>query len=1270
MNAFLLTVATALALVLTAALAAPLVMDWNAYRAVMEEKASDVLGRPVEIAGDVDVRLVPFPTVHARDVRIGGEESGEGIDELSLRGGLMPLLSGELHVSEARLENPRLRFSVGPDGFVSWGTETEPAKMPLAPGQVRLETFEIEGGEIVVDDARSGRSYTAKGIDLTGSASSLAGPYKFEGRAEIEGMPGSLRVALGRVQPDGQIRVGATIRPYAYPVVLTLDGNLGYDRDQPFYRGLVTLENEAAVEQEAQVAWGEDEEPAEGEEGQAGPRPWQLEASAVAGPQSVVFEELGLRIGGHEHPITLSGAAQLEIGEEPSFSAVMSSRQIDVDRALGGGPDRPVPPHEAVRTLANMVSPGLVPIDGRLTLEVGSLVVGGNIVENLATELVVDEGGWRIARADAVLPGDTDVALSGRIFPGQSDRRFTGAVSLSAEQASPLASWLFRRQALLPGFGVVSGQLQASAAVRLQDTGFSLERLKVETDRNSLSGAIAYEAPESGGAQLDIALETDEFDIRGLPVDRVADTLRAQLAGSDGTAMDVSLDLDARQLVGATVTADDVRARMQLRDGELRVDELQVGRVAGLSLKANGTIAGLDETPSGRLDVEIAVQDLAEAVRAADVLDYDELAALLDTRSGAISPATARLGIESLDGQDRSGLEFRLDGEVGGTDLSGRMSLDGTLAELASATLDGEVDLRNDDATILLRQFGVLSDAAGNDASLALTFSGSARDGLSFRLSGDTPPLAGSAEGTVAWPAEAPPRVTADIATEIRDAHLVFGALGVARLGGLADDGRLSLHVEGGEGRYELTQLAYDGSTRLRGELTVAAGEASQITGSLEADEIALDGIVTDALGVDEVFLGAGGSGPHWSQAPFVAPAVDAWAVAIELSAPRATWDGVAVSDASFRMVGDENRLAFRNVSGRIWDGALGGELEFETLRGALNTTARLELTDARLTDFVWREDGRPVATGRLDLGLSLAGTGRTPLAVMSSLGGDGSFTLRDGTIRRMNPAAFASVATAADDGLQAEEEEVRPLLERELDRGALAYSSATGAVSATGGVLRIGHVELETDGLQVFMSGGIDLAKLSVESDWTLRAASEGEERSQEAVVVFGGSLSEPSRSLDVGPLVSYLTVREFEREVQRLEDLQADITERERLSRELIQLGRERRKREEAAEEAAGAAPDDAAEEAPAAPEANEQGSNQGAAAESAPSSGDRPISLDREQFRRSIEDLLRSVDEGSDRSGVETTPAPSTGRTAPPIRGSLAGSGQPMQIQPGAQ
>ena len=72
MQTTLLGLAIAFIIALLAALIGPYFIDWNQFRPQFEAEAGRIIGVPVRVAGELDARLLPAPTLRLRSVTFGG----------------------------------------------------------------------------------------------------------------------------------------------------------------------------------------------------------------------------------------------------------------------------------------------------------------------------------------------------------------------------------------------------------------------------------------------------------------------------------------------------------------------------------------------------------------------------------------------------------------------------------------------------------------------------------------------------------------------------------------------------------------------------------------------------------------------------------------------------------------------------------------------------------------------------------------------------------------------------------------------------------------------------------------------------------------------------------------------------------------------------------------------------------------------------------------------------------------------------------------------
>jgi uncharacterized protein involved in outer membrane biogenesis len=180
-----------LVLALFAALLAPFFVDWTNFRQNFEDQASQLLGKKVVVNGEVSARLLPFPSVTMEDVTVGTDTDGTPlvrVARFSLDAELAPFLSGEARIFDMRIEEPKARIRLLPDGTLDWLRGSRPT---IPARSVILEKVSVTGGTVEFIDEQTGRNRLLSELDAALSARTLAGPWSVEGEAVLDGEAGS-----------------------------------------------------------------------------------------------------------------------------------------------------------------------------------------------------------------------------------------------------------------------------------------------------------------------------------------------------------------------------------------------------------------------------------------------------------------------------------------------------------------------------------------------------------------------------------------------------------------------------------------------------------------------------------------------------------------------------------------------------------------------------------------------------------------------------------------------------------------------------------------------------------------------------------------------------------------------------------------------------------------------------------------------------------------------------------------------------------------------
>jgi len=1128
----LLGFAIAVILALLTALVGPLFVDWGQYRGELEARASRLTGLDFRVTGHIDARLLPTPTIMLQGIEFGRPNEGGKVSARALRieFALGALVRGEWRITDAQLEGPELTAGLDSSGRAAW-------PMPK-PGfdleGVSIERLKIEDGRAILADAASGSRLVLDKLEFKGDVRSLAGPVKGEGSFVVAGQHYPYRVAASRIGDDGGVKVRLTVEPIDRPLTAEADVSIFVERGAPRFEGSLQFTRpvgRAPAGAQALII-----------------EPWRVSSRIKGDGAAAVLEQIEFQYGPDDRAIKLKGNANLSFGREPGMTGVLSSPQIDLDRVLAL-PDathrRPLP---AIRTLAEQLTAALrFPIPTTLSLGVESLTLGGAVLQRVGADLKADADGLDINTLEFRAPGITQVRLSGRLAAQPNGVQFAGSARIEANDPRAFVAWLSERTEAQT---VAAGPLRLGGDVTLGSDGIAIERLKLELDRMTASGRFAYAfASDNRPARLDAVLTAPEVDF-----DRVHAFAKSMLGD---TALDwpregtLSLKIARASLAGVEAKQADVNMRIDANG--IEIDQLAIADFGGAALAVKGRIDTKAHAPRGAVTLDLDARSLDGvmavvdkfAPRAADQLRRSlsrltpvTLRAALAVDPGATAGASANAKIR-VDGRAGS---FRIALQGDASIASDAFKLD-NLATLAAAKVNLAGRLESDDG-------GALVDLVGLDRFIAV----------------DKRP------GRLALTAKGP--LDGELAV---DGQLAAGALSIASKGVLRAFGTASstasidLKVSNANVRSprpvaagrppELlptsvtARLAWGQSTlRLTDVKGTIAGTdvAGRLAIGMQQQPISVDGdiqlgalelpvAVAMAIGIPAQGTGQGtGATGLWPSEPFE-QGLRALSGQVALKATRlALTPKLAVRDFRGTLHFGETQVALQAADGSLAGGRVVGELVFLRQGEGLIARGRMRVAGANAAELF---PGDGSLSGRLTFDVTSEGTGMSPIALIGSLSGGGSFMLENGRLTRLNPAAFDAVIRAVDQGLPIETMRVRDKMDAALAGGSLAVALAEGTIAINAGQARLSNTMVRAQGADLALSGSIDLAEGSIDGRLTLfGAGGAGAPANTRPEVVVGlkGPVDTAKRTVDVATLASWLALRAVEQQSKKLDVLE----------------------------------------------------------------------------------------------------------------------------------
>ncbi len=1148
-------------LALLAALVGPLFVDWTAYRAAFEERATEILGHPVRVTGTADATLLPVPELVFTGVAIGPDPTRPlmTVGRFEVEVELFPLLSGEFRITRMQLDQPELTLRVDGEGALDWIAEG--AAVPVDPNKVVFDRVDVTDGSVRIVDERRADPIEITGVNATIEGRSLLGPYKFDGGMVVEGEPVLMRLSTGTREASGSILLKAALTPASSPVEIAVEGMLSAAERHPAFDGSLRLRRVVA----------------EGEP----VLPWAVEAEIEADADRLRASEVEFRYGPEDRPFAISGAATVDLSGEPSFEAVLSARQIDLDRTLGAGPGDTVAFDRAIEAVAGTLQAiPLPPIPGRVGFDIPGIVVGGSLVQAVRLDLQTAADGWLVETLNAALPGRTTIAATGKLST-RPTVAFEGMASLASEQPATLLAWWYpeRERTQLAPFDARAG-IEASAS------GLVLSDLDARLGDAALTGDVAWTPTRSErNARLDIGVAADQ-----VPIDQLV-ALGRLAAGGEGedAGTDVVLRFTADRVLGQQASAEGVDVAASLVGGTLTVERFFVRDLAGARVSAEGAVRDVATAPDGSLQGRVSAERLDGLADLVGSLAPGSAAAeMLATAAPVLVPASLDANVTAARVGDGTNARIELRGNAGGSSVDAALSFAGRVDRWHQASIDLALDMSGPSGVRLMRQLGFdVPDVPGAGVGrLAGSLHGVPEDGLDLSLDGALGTTTVRLSGEATLPELAPPTALFEVALASEDVGPIL-ALGGDLMSDLLASTPVDLvaeaAVEGSRVTFRDLAGTVDGE-RVAGTVSVdTAAEIPAVRGEIATGSATLEGLLDLALGPGTTAMPIVPGRNPWPEAPFGPTFLDGIDTDLEVSIGAVeTTEGLPDLDGMrFALRSSAAGIGFDGIDAGFAGGRLGGSLVVKRdLEGQAAVSGTLTLSGADAATLAWRRGDLPVVTGSFGTDLEFNASGRTVAGLVSTLAGGGTFQVTDGVIRSFNPQAFDAVIRAADAGQAMPEDRIRAVFTDNIDAGALPFERIEGAYTLAAGVLRAPSIVVASEAATTTGSAVLDIGRRRLESDWTIAVAAAGDGASPPQVdVLFRGPISDPERRIDATTFSSWLGIRAFEQETERVLVLQADILERELLSRQVLRTREAADRRARAEEEARRRAEEEAA-------------------------------------------------------------------------------------------
>jgi uncharacterized protein involved in outer membrane biogenesis len=1114
----LLGLAIAIILALLAALVGPLFIDWGNHRALFEAEASRLVGLNVRVAGTIDVRLLPSPRLTLHDIAIGEGRDTIRARSLGVEFALGSLMRGEWRAAEMHLVGPQVSLGLDKSGHV----RAPSLAVTFKPGDLSVDRLSIRDGTVGLAYDANGQRISLEQVSFTGEARSLVGPIKGEGAFVVAGQTYPYRLAIGRLNDDGTLKLRANVDPADRSLGIEADGTIVFVAGEPRFEGtLIVLRPVGIAGRKSR------------ETAQPLTQPWRASAKVKATGQSALMENIEFQYGSEEQGSKLTGVANLKFGAHPRFDGVLSGRQLDLDRALSDGTGERPSLGAAVRGLAEL---GAATYRTTLPVQIGIgvdlVTLGGSALQNLRGDISNGADGWNLERLEFRAPGVTQVRLSGRLAALANGFTFAGPAEVDASEPKVLAAWLEGRADNQQGD---PHPMSMRGNVTLAADRIAVDNLKLEFNRKPLTGRFAYFF-RSGNqpARLDTEVSAVQFDF-----DAALDFGKSLFAKSVlDRPQEISVAADMGRATFAGIEANDLHARIKVDANGLQLDRVSIGDFAGGNFAASGRIETSGHAPRGTLTFDFEATQTAAIAATVGKLSpkaVSPVTRLLERVAHAKLRATL-----NVTGEDKTAslAQITMAGDLDDVRIDLRARARGDLTKLSAAEirLDTTLDTPRSGQLLKFLNLERIAAAGNGPGQLKVQLAGPLNGDVTFDTSLSADGLSGRASGNGRYSEDQGIKFAGKL--QALDADLQ-----PLRSGG--SPGALPLKmtsriaIKGNALSFDEIDAKLAGSI-VRGRIEVDDAPIRRIDGVLDVDVADVPSLLARGIGLRSPASGKG-TVWNWSSDPFGPGLFDKFAGRIALKFRRAELlPRLTVGELNTTLRLGKDEFALENITGSLVGGRLSGKVAFSRAQDGLTTQARISLARADAAAlFPWA--ARPPISGSLDLNADIAGTGLSPIALVGSLKGSGKIVLVNGRIASLDPRAFDTVTRAVDHGLVIDNNRISDLASKSLEGGQLSVKRAESDLEVSAGQIHLANVSIESKDAPLSVASTLDLTDGSIAAQLDLSGIQESAGARPKIFVALKGQFTAPTRSVDASALTGWLTLRAVENQTKRLRAIES---------------------------------------------------------------------------------------------------------------------------------
>ncbi len=1195
MNSFLLTVAAFIILVLGALFIAPNYVNWNEYKYIFEDQASQLIGRKVKVEGHVNLKLLPAPYLEFKKVKIQDVVYKKGnlenfqisdklfadVDGFKLWLSIPPLLRGVVKIKKIELVKPHLYLRFDATGQPNWrGIAAGTLNLPYVPSEVSLDSVDINNGTLSIFQSRQTAPMVFDAINGDLAATTLSGPYRFIGSFYNHGEKRNLNFSTSEQDQLGNMRIKSIIEVPSTTSRYVVDGEVHGFNNIPTLKGVFT--GQTPIDLLSTMSQEKDQ--IQNYNSSSSKRLIDIQSKINANLKRVELKDLSLTVNDTKRPQSINGFAVFDWRNGFNLKTKLKANWLDFDQMLisqekgvdteklsSGGSGETV--QQAVGLLRSVLNNmGAYVSRASVSTEISEAKLGGANLNNFEFSIEKDLEKFRIAKLSVKLPGRNHLKLRGQLRAEENDISFQGPLSIRGISLGALSHWaLFNETGKTP---FQNNPYFLKGDIRYSPGHFEVGKLRGDLNGAAVSGRFKYDFAKR--KEFILELDSDNVDLRDVLEKNttLGSLITSSVSSEDDSdsekksnssdiknhfvkeleGLEGRINLRVGNIAIPDFTGRDVVINGRLKDGNFSLKSFRMAADGGVTIKGQGLIKELNDEPEGNLRFSVEAETANGLKKLAKQLEFGTDFVENERLLSALSPVRLAITLNMYSGGLPS-TDISIAGAVSNSQLSINVRHEGILGTIGTKQLDLSGSLTNSKANVLINQLirakqtsdinesgqGIFSIQAtgvpesGMDARARLD-AGSTQ----ARFNGNMKIISGESLGQGSLTIKSS-NAAAGLSLiglsqnlEFIDKPMTISARmskSKQQLQVSKLKGTIGEMTLSGSGRFDFTKTPMKMDINARINEGSFEGILSHIVPSILPSDLNTLAKVTGAK-----------LEKPWSNQPFDRDSFKNLDGKISVKFGRLKIaDQMELNNGILHARFKDDGLEFNRFSGQLYNGQFSATAKLYPNKGPFKLEAAVSLQNADLAEMIKSKQGSALARGVATASFSFNGEGLSPLGLVSVLKGKGQLRIREGEIFDFSPQALPQIIQTSS-GKEKDQVLKQSFLDL-LNGKSFQLKNVRSPILIRDGVIRLKDVSLNSEQTRLQTSTFIELANMKLDSEWSLKMNTRQQASAPGVRVIFAGPLAQLASirpDVDVSELKQSLVVKKIEQDFDTLNKIQ----------------------------------------------------------------------------------------------------------------------------------